>query len=446
VKVDVKWGQKEFPGLVIKFDEHPDVFRAIVYSLSHVPPERQKYMLKGGQLKDSWKPFEGKITEGQKIMMVGAAEVVATPQKATLFIEDLPPDEQESFKYPPGLGNLGNTCYMNASLQCLRSLPEIGQALQEYKPMGTQDSDASLARSAAALWKELDTSKVPVDPMAFWVLLRNAYPQFDQKNKSGDGYQQQDAEEFWSAFMNALGKLNKLPATLPGANLVDQLFGGELTDTFERVDDPTDKQVKKSTFRKLALNITGTTNHLAESFELTLREEGIDMQSHVLGKSMPYVRTSKISRLPPYLTVHFLRFLWKPKEAVKAKITRPVEFSLTLDVYKYCTPELQAQLLPNRDDPGKKLEEKMDVEKKEKPHKITNNNGIYALWGVLAHLGRNADGGHYIAFVRQSDDEDDWLEFNDAKVIERSSEYILKLSGKGGMDMPIGYICLYKST
>lgn len=33
---------------------------------------------------------------------------------------------------PGGLENLGNTCYMNATLQCLKSVPELRNSLNQY--------------------------------------------------------------------------------------------------------------------------------------------------------------------------------------------------------------------------------------------------------------------------------------------------------------------------
>lgn len=68
--------------------------------------------------------------------------------------------------------------------------------------------------------------------------------------------------------MNALAKLPKLEGNVPGSNFADQVFGGEMTDTFERIDDTSDRSVKKSSFKKLALNIDGSINHMFESLEL----------------------------------------------------------------------------------------------------------------------------------------------------------------------------------
>lgn len=118
-------------------------------------------------------------------------------------------------------------------------------------------------------------------------------------------------------------------------------------------------------------------------------------------------------------------------------MNKSVTFPFVLDLYDHCTPELQAQLLPHRNVEKKEAEaDSMAVEKKP----FTNNHGVYDLWAVLSHRGRSSDGGHYIAFIRQSDDEDDWLEFDDDKVTPRNSEDIRKLSGTGGVDWHIAYM------
>ena len=52
--------------------------------------------------------------------------------------------------------------------------------------------------------------------------------------------------------------------------------------------------------------------------------EKIEKNSESLGRSATYTKTSKITRLPAYLTVNFVRFQWKVTERVKAKILKVV--------------------------------------------------------------------------------------------------------------------------
>ena len=154
-----------------------------------------------------------------------------------------------------------------------------------------------------------------------------------------------------------------------------------------------------------------------------------------------------LNRLPPYLTVQFMRFFWKKgnvetgaKEG-KAKILKSILFSKIIDVYDLCSDSTKELLNLGREIETKLLKEDKNfrIENVEK----TNNmipTGRYQLIGIVTHQGRSSDSGHYIGWTHKKDEK--WTKFDDDTITTVNMSDILEL--KGGGDWHMAYICVFK--
>lgn len=179
-------------------------------------------------------------------------------------------------------------------------------------------------------------------------------------------------------------------------------------------------------------------------------------RSEILDRDAEYMKTLKVSRLPGYLTVQMVRFQFKQKDAINAKILKDVKFPMMLDTFELCAPELQEKLMPMRSKfkeyedtivesctlkvkkGGKEAALKQAHEENEnkemEPYWFeddlgSNNSGYYELQAVLTHKGRSSNSGHYVAWVKYKGDT--WIECNDDVVNPIHVEDVLKLSGGG---------------
>lgn len=259
-------------------------------------------------------------------------------------------------------------------------------ASEAIRLLGLGGGNRDLTGSLRDLYKDMSSTQDGFSPAMFLSTFRQLYPQFAEQSRDGRGYAQQDAEEAWSQIItqlrNNLKAQDKDQTTIPGGassdarGFVDEFMGGK----FERIEQCNDAAAKEAgegepktlgeeVFFKLNCHVASQdVKHLSEGVGAGLTDT-YSKTSPTLNREAEYTTTSRISRLPKYLPVHFVRFFWKRDVQKKAKILRRVTFPHELDVTDYCTPALKAQLVPVRDKIRDLRKEEVDVERARKRQK-----------------------------------------------------------------------------
>ncbi|CAF0882803.1 unnamed protein product [Brachionus calyciflorus] len=472
LNVNVKWGKEMFNNVELNLDEPPIIFKAQLFALSGVQPERQKIMIKGKIIGDQdWSNVSPVLQNGLTLMMMGSVEKLPdAPVVQTKFMEDLTESQiAQALDLPVGLKNLGNTCYLNAVVQCLKSVPELCTGLNRFKNSGG-DMSGSLTialRDTYEFMEKYKQSDYP--PLLLVQLVRTVFPQFSAMGENGVPMQQ-DANECLTELLRVLQQ--KLPrsanARAAHNGLIDQYFSGEFTSEMkcDEALEETPSQTFES-FLQLSCFISQDVKYLQTGLKLRL-EEKLTKKSPSLGRDAQYTKTSRINRLPAYLCIQLVRFFYKEKEKVSAKVLKDVKFPMVLDVFDLCTSDLQKKIIPQRElfrvqdeeenkvRKAKKMEEingKTDVKKEETNGQVvdyapfsfpddegSNNSGYYELKAVLTHKGRSANSGHYVGWAKHQK-TNEWYMYDDDTVTKVTEEDILKLSGGG--DWHTAYVLFY---
>jgi len=314
-----------------------------------------------------------------------------------------------------GLVNLGNTCFMNACLQCLAHAVSLADyflgyewhaEINESNPLGF---GGEVARAFGQLMEAMWSQKAAIVPKTFKAAMSKSAPMFA-------GNEQHDAQELLTFLLDALhedlnrckskpyvkavecdGTDQELCAAKAWAgylkrdrSIIVDLFQGQLRSTVvcARCGH---SSISFDPFMYLSVPVVqasgGAPLDVEQCVEKFSAEERLDGDNAwFCDKCKARVQASKrieLWKLPPLLVVHLKRFSFDARGRA-AKISTYVDFPLLdLDLAPYCQS-------PQRDPP------------------------LYDCFAAINHHGE-VGMGHYTAYAKNRVDNR-WHLYNDSKV------------------------------
>lgn len=447
--VVLKWGKTD---LSLEVDPNMTFndFKEKIKTLTCIPTDKQKIMGIRSRTGEEALSALG-LKPGKPLMLIGTPDGVALPT-----VERTNPNSTETQAqavFMTGLPNLGNTCYLNSALQLIRTIPEIGEALAQYK------GDNSVLVSLSTVLQRLNAGEgIQVAMMMFWHALLKKYPTLAAVTPEGHPMQQ-DAHE-------ALAKiLQEVVTVLPSK--FSKLFSGDLKQELRGASDEAGSGTESSdVFSFLSCNINSEVGSIEIGLEKAFNES-FSTTNETTQEVTNLTRRSRINKAPEYLLVHLVRFSWRSDIKQKTKVLKPVSFPPMLDIFTLCSEELQKEQKPRRDAIREALDAELEKRKRGRleenvdsseakgmsdaagtsasktepiPSVLQNETGYYELCGVISHKGRGADSGHYIYWGKSGTS---WVVYDDENAAVVTEEDVLRLRGIG--ESHIAYVLLYRS-
>ncbi|XP_076843395.1 LOW QUALITY PROTEIN: ubiquitin carboxyl-terminal hydrolase 36 [Brachyhypopomus gauderio] len=328
--------------------------------------------------------------QGSEGLGGGQGDGIPPPQKLLFPGNKLSMKWERVYRVGAGLHNLGNTCFLNSTVQCLTYTPPLANYLlsKEHSRSCHQSGFCMICVMQNHIIQAFANTGNAIKPVSFIRDLKKIARHF----RFGS---QEDAHEFLRYTIDAMQKacLNgypKLDRQTQATTLVHQIFGGYLRS---RVKCSICKSVSDTydPYLDIAVEIRQAAN-IVRALELFVKPDVLSGENaYMCAKCMKKVPATKrftVHRASNVLTLSLKRFA----NFSGGKITKDVGYPEFLNLRPYMSQS-------------------------------SGDPVMYGLYAVLVHSGYSCHAGHYYCYVKASNGQ--WYQMNDSMVNSSNIKVVL---------------------